>query len=83
MEPSEDRVKFHCKKKATRWTTLSYSPGHKELSPGCSREFHVSDAVPINTSQEAADKIRQFSLLDHGEDPGVIDAGLGGSKVRQ
>ena len=73
----------HCKKKAARRTALSYTPGNKELSPGCSREFHVRGTVVVNTSQESADKIRQFRLLDHGKDPGVIDAGIGGSKVRQ
>ena len=40
-------------------------------------------AVVKKTSEEAADKVRQFCLLNHGEDPGVIDAGIGGSKVRQ
>ena len=83
MGPSEDRVEGHCKKKTARWTALSYSSGHKKLSPSCSREFHVRGAVFMNTSREAADKIRQFCLLIHGEDPGVIDAEIGGSKVRQ
>ena len=83
FEESEDRVECHCKKKAARWTALSYTPGHEELSPSCSGEFHVRDAVVINTSHEAADKLRQFCFLNNGEDPGVIDAGIGGSKVRQ
>ena len=45
FEESEDRVECHCKKKAARWTALSYTPGHEELSPSCSGEFHVRDAV--------------------------------------
>ena len=81
LEPSEDRVEGHCKQKTARWTALSYTSGHKELSPSCSCEFHVRGAVDINTSQEATDKIRQFCFLEHGEDPGVIDAGIGSSKV--
>ena len=32
---------------------------------------------------EAADKIRQFSLLDHRKDPGMVDAGIGSNQVRQ
>ena len=47
LEPSEDRVKGHCKKETTRRTTLSYSSGHEELSPFCSRKFHVCDAVLV------------------------------------
>ena len=83
LEPSEDRVKGNCKKETTRWTALSHTPGHKKLSPGCSREFHVRGAVAANTSQEAADKTGQLSVLEHGEDPGVIDTGIGNSKVCQ
>ena len=45
--------------------------------------FHVRCAVVVNTSKEAADKIRQFSLLNQGGNPGMIDAEIGGSKVRQ
>ena len=44
------------------------------------REFEVRGAVVEKTSQEAADKIRQFSLLDHRKDPGMIDAGIGSLK---
>ena len=58
LEPPEDRVEGHCKKKTTRWTVLSNTPGRKELSPGRSREFHVCDAVTVNISQETADEIR-------------------------
>ena len=83
LEPSEDRVKGHRLKETTRWTTLSYTSGHKELSSICSREFHVCDSVPVNTSQEATEKGGQSSVLDHREDPGVIDTGIGGSKVSQ
>ena len=83
LEPSEDRIECHCKKKATRWTALSLTSGHKELPPGCSSEFHVRGAVVINTTQEAADKIRQFCFLNHGEDPGVMDAGIRSSEVCQ
>ena len=83
MEPSEDRVEGHCKKETTRWTTLSHTSGHKELSSVCSREFQVRDAVPVNTSQEAAEKTGQPSVLEHREDPGVIDTGIGSSKVSQ
>ena len=36
---------------------------------------------PINTSLEAAEKIRQASVLKHTEDPGVIDAGISSSKI--
>ena len=71
------------KKETTRWTTLSYTSSHKELSSVSSREFHVRDAVAINTSQEAADKTGQLSVLEHREDPGMIDTGIGGSKVSQ
>ena len=60
LEPAEDRVEGHCKKKTTRWTALSYTPGRKELSPGRSREFHVCDAVTENISQATADEIRLF-----------------------
>ena len=77
LEPSEDRVECHCKKKAARRTALSYTSGHKELSPSCSRELHVRGAVVMNTSQEAADKIRQFCLLNHGEDPGQQSPSIG------
>ena len=59
LEPSEDRVEGHCKEKTARWTALPYTSGHKEMSPSCCREFHVSSAVVINTAQEAADKIRR------------------------
>ena len=52
LEPSEDRVKSHCKKETTRRTTLSSSSGHKELSSFCSRKFHVCDAVSVNISQK-------------------------------
>ena len=83
LEPSEDRVEGHCKKKAARWTALSYTSGHKEVSPSCSRDFHVLGAVVKNTSQDAADNIKQFCLLNHGKDSRVIDAGIGGSKFRQ
>ena len=75
LEPSEDRVEGHCKKETTRWTTLSYTSGHQELSSFCSREFHVRGAV-INTSQEAANKTGQLSVLEHREDPGMIDIGI-------
>ena len=43
------------------------------MYPGCSREFHVRDAVAVNTSEAAADKTGQTSVLKHREDPGVID----------
>ena len=62
---------------------LTYTLGHEELSSGCSREFHVRGSVVINTSQQAADTNRSFSSLDHREDPGMIDAGIGSSRVRQ
>ena len=83
LEPSEDRVKSHCKKETTRWTTLSYTSGQKELSSVCSREFHVRGAVAVNTSQEAAEKPGQSSVLEHRDDPEVIDTGIGSSKVSQ
>ena len=83
LEPPEDRVKGHCEKETTRGTTLSYSSGHKELSPFCSREFHVRSVVVINTSQEATEKTGQPSALKHREDPGVIDTGISSSKVNQ
>ena len=83
MEPSEDRVEAHCKKETTRWTTLSYTSGHKELSSVCSREFHVRDAVLVNTSQEATETGRQSSVLEHREDPGMIDTGIGSGIVSQ
>ena len=49
----------------------------------CSSEFHVRGDVVINTTQEAADKIRQFCFLNHGEDPGMMDAGIRSSEVCQ
>ena len=52
LEPSEDRVEGHCKEKTARWTALPYTSGHKEMSPSCCRDFHVSSAVVINTAQE-------------------------------
>ena len=51
------------KKETTRRTSLSYSSGHKELSSFCSREFHVCDDVPVNSSQEATEKAKQSSAL--------------------
>ena len=83
MEPSKDRIECHCKKETTRWTTLSYTSGHKEFSSVCSREFHVHDAVAVNTLQEATEKAGQSSVLDHREDAGVIDTGIASSKVSQ
>ena len=71
------------KKETTRRTTLSYSSGHKELASFCSREFHVHDAVHVNTSQEATEKAGQSSVLDHREDPRVIDNGTGSGKLSQ
>ena len=50
LEPSQDRVKGHCKKETTRWTTLSHTSGQKELSPSCSREFHMRGTVVVNSS---------------------------------
>ena len=32
--------------------------GQKELSSFCSREFHVCDAVLVNISKEATEKVR-------------------------
>ena len=83
LERSADRVKGHCKKKATRRTASSYTSGHQELSPFCSHKFLVRDAVPANTSQEATEKARQPSVLKHREDPGVIDTGTCGGKISQ
>ena len=71
------------KKENTRWTTLSYTSGHKEVSSVCSRKFHVRDAVAVNTSQKTADETGQPSVLKHREDPGMIDDGKGSRKVRQ
>ena len=65
------------KKETTRRTTLSYSSGHEELPSFFSREFHVCDAVPVNTSQETTEKGWQSSVLELREDPGVIDTGIG------
>ena len=50
LEPSENRVKSHCKQKATRRTALSYSACHQELSSFCSRKFHMCNTVPVNAS---------------------------------
>ena len=47
------------------------------------REFLVRGVVVFNTSWEAADKFRQFCFLEHSKDPGVIDAGIGSSKICQ
>ena len=69
--------------KATRKKALSCTPGDKELSPGCSQEFHLRGAVVQKISQEAADTIRQFNLLDHRKDPGMVDAAIRSSKIRQ
>ena len=81
LEPSEDRVKGHCKKETTCRTTLSYSSNHMELSPFCSRKFHVCDAVYMNTSQEAPEKTKQPSVLKHREDPVVIEIGICSGEV--
>ena len=83
LEPSEDSFKSHRKKESTRQTTPSHTCGHKELSSGGSREFHVRDAVAANTTQEAADEPGQLSVLKYREDPGVIDTGISSSKVCQ
>ena len=83
LEPSEHRVKGHCKKETTHRTTLSYSSGHTELAPFCSRKFHVRGAVPIKPSQETTEEIGQPSVLEHREDPRVIDTGISSSKVSQ
>ena len=83
LKPSEDRAECHCNKKAARKTALFYNSGHKELSSSCSLEFHVRGAVAINTTPEAINKNRQFCLLDDGEDPGVIDAGICSSRICQ
>ena len=40
-------------------------------------------AVAVNTPQEAADNTGQLSVLEHREDPGVIDTGIGSSKICQ
>ena len=66
-----------------RWAALSHSSGHKEVSPGCSHEFHMRGTVVVNTSQEATEKAGQSRLLDHEEDPGVIDTGKSSNKVFQ
>ena len=83
LEPSEDRVLRPLQKGNHSLDSLVLQPGHKELSQGRPREFHVRDAVAVNTSQEAADKTRQLCVLEHGEDPGVMDAGIGSSKLCQ
>ena len=41
----------------------------------------MRDAVAVNTSQEAADKTGQLIVLEHGENPGTIDTGIGSSRV--
>ena len=68
------------KNKATHRTTLSYSSGNQELSSFCSPEFQMFDAVAVNTSQEATEKAEQSSVLDHREDPRVIDTGFSSGK---
>ena len=37
----------------------------------------------VNISQKLTEKGRQSSVLNHREDPGVVDTGIGGSKVSQ
>ena len=83
MQPTKDGIERYCKYEAARRTTLPDTPGHKELSSVGSREFHVRDAVAVYTSQGAADRTGQPSVLEHKEDPGVVDAGVGSGKVRQ
>ena len=57
LKPLEDRVKRHCKQKAIRKTTLSYTSGHQELSSSCSHKFHVCNADPrVMTLRNAAAK---------------------------
>ena len=50
------------KKESTRWTTLSYTSSHKELSSVSSREFHVRDTVnkkPGNSLFSSTEKIQE------------------------
>ena len=47
LEPSQARVESHRKKKAARWTALSYSSGQKNLSTSRSCDFHVRSAVVV------------------------------------
>ena len=81
LEPSENRVKSHCKQKAARRTALSCSSCHQELSSFCSRKLYMCNAVLIYVSWEALEKIRQTSMFKDRENPGVIDTGIRSSNV--
>ena len=43
----------------------------------------MCDAVFMNTSQEATEKVGKPSVLKHREDPGVLDTGISSGKVSQ
>ena len=70
----------HRKQEAARWTSLSNSLGHEELSTSRSCKFHMRGAVVICLSQETADELRHFSSLEY---PGMFDTRLCGSKILQ
>ena len=73
LKPSKDRVDCHRKQEPSRWTSLSNSSGHEELSSSRSCKFHMRGSVVVNPSQETTDELWQFSFLKFSKDPRVVD----------
>ena len=48
--------------------------GHEEWS-SLFCKFHMCSTVAVDPSQETGNELRQLCLLEHTENPGVIDAG--------
>ena len=62
---------------------MPHTPGHEELSSSPSCKFYVCSTIAVNHSQKTANELWQLCLLKHMENPGMIDAGICGGKIRQ
>ena len=64
-------------------TPLSDTPGREELSHAFSCKFDLCGAVAVNHTQEATYELWQLRPLKYVKDPGMVDAGICGSKICQ
>ena len=82
MEPSNDRVERHCEQEAARGAALP-DTGHEELTSGFPCKLNLRGGAAINRPQESTNESWLFRIIEDVEDPGVIDARICRSKVRQ
>ena len=73
----------HCKQGAARKTALSHAPGHEDLSSSLSCKVHACSTIAVNHSQKPTNELRQLCPPKHMENPGMVDAGTCGGKIRQ